>query len=1654
MNMQMHMNLGLQKRTAPARHWPTFAVATIVAASLAGCPLTVKPADPQEFSCDVDGDCAAGFFCANGVCHEDGTPIDDHDAGVEPDVTPEPTPPVDGGPDDVDAGPADGGEPVDAGSPEPPPDGGYTFGVPDAYTTAEDEPLDVAFDDGVLANDIRPDGSGLTALLDVGPSHGTLVLQLNGAFVYTPNPDYFGADQFTYLVVDDNRNEEAVEVRLTVTAVNDAPRTTEDLYQENESIGVSPPGVLANDVDPEGDAMTVELVTDVDEGTLALDAAGGFTYTPPLDFVGEVQFSYVATDGSDSSPPTVVRLVIFGEENIPVANDDAYQATEDVPLVVNAAAGVLGNDNDADPTDVLQAQLLTTLPGLSLQSDGSFTYTPPLDDNGVKSFTYRAYDGLLYSPPATVSIDVAPQPDAPVITALEAAPSLVASPGSSRLTAIATDVDGDPLTYAFSVVGNPPGVSIAVVGDNTTGLADIVFDATVAKGNYTAQVDVSDGVLPAVQQTVDVGVLNHAPVVNAGAPVQVLPGDTAQLSATADDVDNDALFWSWTIDGAPHAGVSLADANTATPTFVVDRAVYNLGPQQQTFTLRVVVDDNDGGTDEGTVLAVVLDERGPFVDVDSAYAGTGAGGHCGAMLHPCNTLDDAIVNLQARLVDEPGAFANALKVATRPTPFSLDTTLVLPGGIDVECGYNPDELNANGVWRRNGGHTVLLSTADVGIDVVQLGSEVTISRCRVQMRAGAGNDRVGIHSQDAELHLDDCQVTGAGLETAASTARAVHIEGGSPASPSSVNNSVLRGEDGSTSVPTEAYGIDVGGPVELSDNDIEGGSATTLAVGMYVTSGFDVSSSNDLIVGGDAGLRLVGAMSNQSADLTFDASIVRGRSPGTPPNHVAALVMSGQGSLAATGTSFQTGADTSNDGAAVTVRGIGFDTQVGATDGLHLDATSAVVVGDSPDGDVVGIEMTCNNAGVAHSVLGTLSTRDGANTRGIAATGCGVLTVGGSIDVGTPDVSTTGIHAVDTSVVLQDLTLNAPAAPGDVWGLHIERGGLASSAGTVAEINAGASTAGHVAAVRLSNASGFAVDLQGQTAFTAGNAPAASMRSVAFYLDGASSPDALTARDIAWQGGQAGLNSAGLYSSNALNNVDIQDGLASSSNAFEASAGMVFLGGGDNIHIGGDITLSAGASTAADSAALSTSGVVTNLTIGDGVSDVVMGASSAAGTSAALLLVTQPGNMEVKNGGVDNSGTTTPMLRGVRASVSTGNVTAGVIAQFLTDVVIEDTDIALAGASALSTGVGAYNDIDGLTLDDVTVSGGSATTNCHAVHAGGVLANAEIGNSDLACASAASSYGLRVAGATTDVLIQDSVLSSSFGTANGGARFDGTVTLLEIVGSTLSAGLTTAIGGSARGLRFSNACSDCVVRENTIRGGNATHPNGASAGLWLTANTNSTDTFVVTANVIHGGDGFSTTGVQATGHALIPDASQSQTRLIGNWIGSGSGTSFAVGLRFAAPLQPGVNYPVDVLGNNFVAEKATGATAIAFNCPGTETLSPRVARNQNFHVGTTAFSNLIFLPQCLGVAYINVASVNADGVWGGAADVDMTGESLNYSVDSLFDADGVHLLPTSPLIDAAPAVDTYIGGVQTYVDMDGEARPANFEFDIGPDEVP
>jgi len=188
--------------------------------------------------------------------------------------------------------------------------------VDDAYEGTEDTLLAVVVP-GVLLNDTDSDGDPLSAILDTPPGGGTLALNADGSFTYMPADGFVGAVTFTYHAYDGEASSNIAVVTLTI-APGHRPAAVDDSYTAliDTLLVVPVPGVLANDTDPDGDALTAVLEAAPPIGALTLSANGSFSYVPQLGFTGAVTFTYHAYDGDYSSNIAAVTIRVIHDNYV------------------------------------------------------------------------------------------------------------------------------------------------------------------------------------------------------------------------------------------------------------------------------------------------------------------------------------------------------------------------------------------------------------------------------------------------------------------------------------------------------------------------------------------------------------------------------------------------------------------------------------------------------------------------------------------------------------------------------------------------------------------------------------------------------------------------------------------------------------------------------------------------------------------------------------------------------------------------------------------------------------------------------------------------------------------------------------------------------------------------------------------------------------------------------------------------------------------------------------------------------------------------------------------------------------------------------------------------------------------------------------------
>ncbi|WP_172297359.1 Ig-like domain-containing protein, partial [Pseudoruegeria sp. HB172150] len=256
----------------------------------------------------------------------------------------------------------------------------------------------------VLGNDGDVDGDVLAVTGVTDGALGTVTNNGDGTVTYTPVSGT-GDDSFTYTMGDGALSDTATVTVTVLSEPNTPPVAGDDDYSVDEDtmLSVAASGILTNDTDANGDALSVTLVSGVSHGELVLTGDGSFSYTPDADFSGTDSFEYEVADGNGGTDTGTVTLTVAPVNDTPAAADDTVQTGEDETVVID----VLGNDGDVDG-DPLSVTLDSgpSNGSATVNPDGTITYDPDPGFTGSDQFTYAVDDGNGETDTANVRVKV------------------------------------------------------------------------------------------------------------------------------------------------------------------------------------------------------------------------------------------------------------------------------------------------------------------------------------------------------------------------------------------------------------------------------------------------------------------------------------------------------------------------------------------------------------------------------------------------------------------------------------------------------------------------------------------------------------------------------------------------------------------------------------------------------------------------------------------------------------------------------------------------------------------------------------------------------------------------------------------------------------------------------------------------------------------------------------------------------------------------------------------------------------------------------------------------------------------------------------------------------------------------------------------------
>ena len=492
----------------------------------------------------------------------------------------------------------------------------------------------------VLSNDIDIDGNVLT--VGVNPINttilndvdsGTLVLNTDGSYTYTPNSGFTGVDVFTYQVCDNGSPNLCDTATVVITVIED------DIYADNNppvanddnAVTTSDPVnlcVLCNDLDPDADSLTTPVITSAPTNGTAVLLGDSIVYTPTPGFTGQDQFTYVTCDPFNECDTATVTIDVLpevepGENDPPFAVDDAVGIDENEAICIDVSVNDLNPDGDPlsfAPVDLPLNGVLD-----SFNTDGIICYVPDSGYVGPDNFTYVLCDSFDCDT-ATVYITVF-NTNEPPLAVDDINNTLQGVPVSGDVSTNDTDPNGDDLTFTVlndstltgTVTLNPDGTYDYDPGPSFTGTT--FFTYVVCDDQSPAACDTAQVVISVIED--DPYADNNPPVANDDAVVTT-GTDPIDVCALCNDLDPDADSLSNpVIITPPFNGTATVDPVTGVITYDYDSIVPpNTLLDIDSFTY--VICDDAGLCDTAVVDVTILpgvtpgDNQPPFA-ADDAY---------------------------------------------------------------------------------------------------------------------------------------------------------------------------------------------------------------------------------------------------------------------------------------------------------------------------------------------------------------------------------------------------------------------------------------------------------------------------------------------------------------------------------------------------------------------------------------------------------------------------------------------------------------------------------------------------------------------------------------------------------------------------------------------------------------------------------------------------------------------------------------------------------------------------------------------------------------------------------------------------------------------------------------------------------------------------
>ena len=556
----------------------------------------------------------------------------------------------------------------------------------------------------VLANDSDPDGDPITSSVVTNPLHASAftVESSTGTFTYTHDGTETTTDTFSYRAFDGAVYGNTVSVTINITPVNDCPTVPNPVAdisaQEDDPDEVINLSNVFADVENNPLSLTVSVTNTSLLSTTYNSSSGSLTLDYANNAFGTATVTINVDDGNGCTT-TLDEFVVSvnGINDIPVANPETITVVEGLTATTTTGGdtSLLDNDTDADTGDTISTNVVS-MPfhhsAFTVDSTtGTFTYTHDGSETSTDSFSYRVFDGTVYSPTVVVSITIIPDNDCPTVPnpvadfiAQEDDPDDIID-----LTNVFADAENNTLN--ITVNNSNPALLTQTYNNTTKEITLDYINNQIGTATITINVDDNNG-CTSTQNIFVVTVVpqNDAPVgnvdtiaVNESETVTTTTGAATSVLTNDTDMENDPL--SATLITAPlhHLG-SFALSSIGTFTYVHD------GSETTTDTFTYSLSD---GVSNVTVTATI--NINPVNDCPIVSSATGS---ITVNEDAPDTTDDLTLRFSdADIMPTP----NSLSYTVSPSSTSLATLTVNGSGVltiaykDNQTGTDTITITAN-----------------------------------------------------------------------------------------------------------------------------------------------------------------------------------------------------------------------------------------------------------------------------------------------------------------------------------------------------------------------------------------------------------------------------------------------------------------------------------------------------------------------------------------------------------------------------------------------------------------------------------------------------------------------------------------------------------------------------------------------------------------------------------------------------------------------------------------------------------------------------------------------------------------------------------------------------------------------------------------------